>query len=127
MLLPNKHKEKILMEFIKNYTYKNMQKKFILLYSLNVSDIIFTLLLLQTGFFREANGIMLKVVENPMMALFIKVVLVGVLVFVICRRMASATDKQLKISNIIISGAVAVYGMINLLHIAYVFLINTKL
>lgn len=115
------------MEFIKNYTYKNIQKKFILLYSLNVSDIIFTLLLLQTGFFREANGIMVKVVENPMMALLLKVVLVGVLVFIICRRMVSATAKQLKISNIIISGAVAVYGIVNLLHISYVFLLYRKL
>ena len=109
------------MEFIKSYTYKNIQKKFILLYSLNILDIIFTLLLLQTGLFREANGLMIQVVEKPIWAFLLKVVLVGVLVFSIYKRMANATNRQLKISNIIISGAVAIYGIINLLHMSYVF------
>ena len=41
--------------FIKNYEIESMKKKFILLYLLNVTDIIFTLLLLQTGYFSEVN------------------------------------------------------------------------
>ncbi|MBU3106276.1 DUF5658 family protein [Clostridium gasigenes] len=111
-----------MVKFIKDSSYKNIQKKFILLYSLDISDIIFTLLLLQTGLFREFNGIMAQVVEKPMFSLCLKVVLVGAFVFIICKRMVSATEKQLRISNVIISGAVAVYGIINLLHISYMFL-----
>ena len=76
-----------MVEFIKDCTYKNIQKKFILLYSLNISDILFTLVLLQTGLFREVNGVMAQVVENPIISLWLKVVLVGSLVFIICKRM----------------------------------------
>lgn len=110
------------MEFIKCCTYKNIQKKFILLYTLNVSDILFTLVLLRTGLFRESNVIMLKIVEEPVISLVVKLLLVGFLVFVLYKRMVDATDKQLKISNMIINGMVAVYGIINLFHISYMFL-----
>lgn len=110
------------MELIRDYKYKNIQRKFVLLYSLNVSDILFTLMLLQTGLFKEVNGAMIEITKNPMLSIFLKVVVIGVLVFIICKRMRKATEKQLKISNVIISGAVAIYGIINLLHISYLFL-----
>ncbi|WP_394371253.1 DUF5658 family protein [Clostridium baratii] len=36
-----------------------------LLYFLNVTDIIFTLLLLKTGMFKESNSVMVNIVESP--------------------------------------------------------------
>lgn len=108
------------MEFIKDYTYKNIRKKFILLYSLNVLDIIFTLLLLRTGLFKEINGTMVGIVENAMLSLFLKIVVVGILIFVVAKRMLEATNKQLRISNIIISFMLLIYIIINLMHISYV-------
>lgn len=108
------------MEFIKDYTYKNIRKKFILLYSLNVLDIIFTLLLLRTGLFKEINGTMVGIVENAMLSLFLKIVVVGILVFAVAKRMLEATNKQLRISNVIISFMLLIYIIINLMHISYV-------
>lgn len=107
------------MELVKNYNYENIKKKFALLYTLNISDIIFTLLLLQTGLFKEVNGVMVEVTKNPMLSIFLKVIVVGILVFIICKRMKEANEKQLKISNVIITCAVGVYAIINLLHFAY--------
>lgn len=105
------------MEFIRSYNYETIQKKFILLYSLNISDILFTLILVETGLFREANVVMIKVIENTMFSLLLKVVVVGILIFIIYRRMAGATEKQLRISNIIINGAITIYEIINIMHI----------
>jgi hypothetical protein len=44
--------------FIKNYSLDNIKNKLLMLYILNVTDIVFTLLLLSTGFYMEANGLM---------------------------------------------------------------------
>lgn len=111
-----------MVQFIKCCTYKNIQKKLILLYSLNISDILFTLVLLKTGLFREANGIVAGFVGNTALSLFIKIVFVGILLFVIFKRMESATVKQLKKSNIIIDIAIGAYIIINLMHLSYVLL-----
>lgn len=108
------------MEFIKNYKYETIQKKFILLYILNISDVLFTLALIETGFFKEANVVMVNIVENTILSLVLKVVVVGALIFIIYKRMAEATEKQLRISNLMINGVIVIYGIINLMHITYV-------
>ena len=111
-----------MVQFIRCCTYKNIQKKFILLYSLNISDILFTLVLLKTGLFREVNGIVAEFVGNTALSLFLKIVLVGILIFIIFKRMESATEKQLRKSNIIIDIALLSYIIINLMHLSYVLL-----
>lgn len=107
------------MEIIKNYNYESVKKKFILLYVLNIVDIIFTILLLETGMFKEINSIMVNIVEKPILSLILKVVLVGVLIFVVCKRMINATENQLIIGNIIINLALFMYIIINAMHIFY--------
>ncbi|WP_367303032.1 DUF5658 family protein [Clostridium baratii] len=52
-----------------------------LLYFLNVTDIIFTLLLLQTGMFKEGNRVMVNIVENPTLSFIVKVVIIGFLTY----------------------------------------------
>ena len=47
--------------FIKNYSYESIVKKFKILYLLNVADIIFTLVLLQTNLFEERNKVMVTI------------------------------------------------------------------
>ncbi|MGG7160255.1 DUF5658 family protein [Clostridium baratii] len=91
-----------------------------LLYFLNVTDIIFTLLLLKTGMFKEANSVMVNIVENPVLSLMIKVVIIGLLLYYLTKRMLMATNKQLYISNYIISVVLGVYTIINLMHIIYI-------
>lgn len=83
---------------------------------------IFTLALLKTGMFKEVNGIMLSIVENHLLSIFIKVVLVGLLIYYLIKRMTNATNKQLLASNFILNGALGIYLIINLMHISYIFL-----
>lgn len=90
------------------------------MYFLNVTDIIFTLLLLKTGMFKEANGVMVNIVENPVLSLMIKVVIIGFILYYLTKRMLMATNKQLYISNYIINGALGIYSIINLMHIIYI-------
>nr|WP_278321225.1 DUF5658 family protein [Clostridium baratii] len=90
------------------------------LYFLNVTDIIFTLLLLQTGMFKERNSVMVNIVENPALSLIIKVIIIGLLLYYLIKRMLMATNKQLYISNYIINVALGIYTIINLMHITYI-------
>ncbi|WP_423230048.1 DUF5658 family protein [Clostridium baratii] len=106
--------------FIKEYSYKNIKKKIQLLYFLNVTDIIFTLILLKTGMFKEANSVMVNIVENQALSIMIKVVIIGLLLYYLVKRMLMATNKQLYISNYIINVALGIYIIINLMHITYI-------
>ncbi|WP_317412039.1 DUF5658 family protein, partial [Clostridium baratii] len=60
------------MQFIKANDYNNLKRKLFLLYFLNVSDIVLTLLLLKTGYFMEANSIMVDIVSSPLLSIFLK-------------------------------------------------------
>ncbi len=86
----------------------------------NVTDIIFILLLLKTGMFEEANSVMVNIVESPAWSFIIKVIIIGLLLYYLVKRMLMATNKQLYISNYIISVALGVYTIINLMHIIYI-------
>lgn len=105
--------------FIMNYSLKNIKFKLLILYMLNIMDIIFTLLLLNTGFYREGNFLMLKVVQNTSVSLLLKIILPAVLLIIIYSRMKKAADYQLKISNYFINGITIFYVLINVLHFVY--------
>lgn len=70
--------------------------------------------------FKEANSVMINIVENPVLSLMIKVVIIGLLLYYLTKRMLMATNKQLYISNYIINGALGIYSIINLMHIIYI-------
>ena len=53
---------------------------------------------------------MVNIVENPTLSIMVKVVIIGLLLYYLVKRMLMATDKQLYISNYII----------NLMHIVYI-------
>ena len=114
----------ILISFIKDYTFKNIKHKILLLYLLNVTDILFTLLLLATGFYIEANILMAKAVQSFSASFILKIVLPAALLFYIYIRMKSASEKQLKQSNILLNIATAVYSMINIFHLICFFLLE---
>ncbi|WP_374707710.1 DUF5658 family protein [Clostridium sp. LY3-2] len=109
-----------IINYIKSSTNKSVKNKLLLLYILNISDIIFTLILLQTDMFIEANVTMQKIVLDPILSLVIKVGFVGILVFFVYRRLEDANNQQLKIGNIFVSGMLIVYIIINSFHIIYV-------
>lgn len=70
--------------------------------------------------FKEANSVMFNIVENPGLSLMIKVVIIGLLLYYLTKRMLMATNKQLYISNYIINGSLGIYSIINLMHITYI-------
>lgn len=109
--------------FIKNYCLSNIKDKLLLLYILNITDIIFTLLLVRTGFYMEANALMAKVVQSPSISLAIKIILPALILITVYYRMQKANDQQLKKSNLLINMATALYVIINVSHILWFALI----
>lgn len=105
--------------FIKNYRIETIKKKFILLYVLNVTDIIFTVLLLQTGYFIEANILMVKAVQSPSVTFLLKIILPALLLYVIYKRMQDADNNQLKLVNIAVNMSLTFYCFVNLTHLMW--------
>jgi hypothetical protein len=103
----------------------SIRKKFIFIYLLNVSDIIFTLLLLQTGSFVEGNFFMRGVVQSGFLSLAIKMGIPAMLIYFISIRIKSATERQLVIGNRLINACLTLYAAINLSHVFWIILYNT--
>lgn len=107
------------MPFITNYSLENIKHKLLILYLLNVTDIIFTLLLLSTGLFIEANVLMAKAVDSLFASFILKFILPAALISYLYIRMKKASENQLKRSNIVLNAATAVYALINIFHLIY--------
>ena len=102
--------------FFKGYSIEIIKIKLLMIYFLNVADLIFTLLLLSTGYYFEANILMAKVVNNTAATLLIKIILPAILLAVLYLRIKIATNKQRKISNYVINPVAILYIMINIFH-----------
>ena len=76
-------------------------------------------MLLETDMFKEANTVMQGVVINPIISIILKVGVVGVLVYFVYKRLDQANEKQLKIGNLIVTGMMSIYVMIDIMHIGY--------
>lgn len=108
----------IMSSIFKRYDLPIVKYKFILIYGLNVTDIMFTLFLLGTGQFFEGNILMEPIVGNAIASIALKAILPIVLIYCLLRRMRDATESQLKTSNIFINVCLVLYVIINLSHIS---------
>ncbi len=110
---------------IKTGDFYSIRKKLIAIYIMNVTDIIFTIFLVNTGMFLEANAVMAPLVNNSqLICIIIKVVIPFLLLLWVYQRMKDATEKQLYRSNIIINGCLIFYGLINISHVIWSILYN---
>ncbi|TAH63534.1 MAG: hypothetical protein EWM47_13565 [Anaerolineaceae bacterium] len=110
--------------FIKTHNLINIRKKLIILYLLNVSDIIFTLALLQTGFFREINIFMINAVQSPVISIILKIVFPAVLLYFLYKRICLSDDsQQLRATNIGLLISLTLYAFVNISHIIWVALL----
>lgn len=109
--------------FMKSYNLVSIKKKFILLYCLNVTDIIFTVLLLRTGLFAEVNFLMVKAVQDPIASIVLKIILPAVLLLYLYLRIRKADENNLKASNIAVNISLIIYGLVNLSHLIWVALL----
>jgi hypothetical protein len=100
-----------------------MKKKFILLYLLNVTDIIFTLLLLQTGLFAEVNILMIKAVQSPIASIILKIIIPAILLYYLYLSVKSSDEENLKASNIAVNISLTIYALVNLSHLVWVALL----
>ncbi|WBW95168.1 DUF5658 family protein [Oceanirhabdus sp. W0125-5] len=109
-----------MISFIRNHNIYNIKKKFLLLYILNLSDIIFTHILLDSGLFIEANPLMSGIVQNSSAGILFKVFLPAILFLFIYKRMQNATINQLYYSNILINIILTFYVVINISHLFWI-------
>lgn len=105
--------------FIKDYHISILKKKYIMLYLLNVIDIVFTVLLLRTGYFREVNLFMIKAVNKPMICVFLKLVLPAILLGYVYQLTKSGEEEQLKVSNIAVNISLSIYILVNMSHLVW--------
>ncbi|NLJ97516.1 MAG: hypothetical protein GX321_10230 [Clostridiales bacterium] len=105
--------------FIKNNEVYTIRKKLILLYILNVTDIIFTIVLLKTGYFREMNIFMVKAVQNPMLSFIIKIIFPAILLRYLYKQIYLADKEQLQAANIGILISLAMYSLVNISHLVW--------
>lgn len=112
-----------LITFIKTYNLINIRRKLIVLYLLNVSDLIFTLLLLQTGFFKEMNIFMIGAVEKPIVSVILKVIFPAFLLIYLYKRICLSDREQLKAINIGLLISLSLYSLVNLSHLVWVALL----
>ncbi|TJX14516.1 hypothetical protein E9840_05440 [Tissierella creatinini] len=96
---------------------KCLRSKLIVLFLLNVLDLLFTLILISTGKFLEINPIINKILDSRVNLYIIKIVIPLLLISYLFIRLRKAEKHQLIISNKIISGALIVYVFINISHI----------
>lgn len=112
-----------MISFIKTYNIINIRKKLILLYILNVSDILFTLALLRTGLFQEINIFMVSVVESPLISIILKIILPAGTLYYLYKRIRLTDAKQLRAANIGLLISLTLYSLVNLSHILWVLLL----
>ncbi|WP_460294114.1 DUF5658 family protein [Clostridium sardiniense] len=110
---------KDMIKYMINNSYSSIKSKLKVLYMLNIIDISFTLILLRTRLFKEINKIMVFISDSITLSILVKTCLVGILIYYLIKRMMKATYKQLKISNIIIIGAIFIFLIIDISHIIY--------
>lgn len=112
-----------MMTFIKCSDLASIKKKLIILYLLNVSDIIFTLLLLRTGLFAEVNFLMAKAVQNPAASLCLKIILPAIILYYLYTGIKNSKDPHSKAANIAINISLTMYALVNLSHLVWVALL----
>jgi hypothetical protein len=105
--------------FVKNRSLIMQKKKLVLLYLLNLSDILFTVILLQTGYFKEVNILMVKAVTNPVAAVLLKILLPALLLGYLYRQLQEGDEEQLRVSNIAVNISLTIYVLVNLSHLVW--------
>ena len=109
----------IMINFIKQYQLPNLRLKLILLYLLNISDIILTLLLLETGIIMEANPIMSEVMESNLFTFIIKGVLPAILFIYLYVTLKTASIEMIRLTNYCLLSLLGFYLSINCLHLIW--------
>ena len=104
---------------IKRCSHSDIKNKMVAIYILNVTDMIFTLLLCGTGYFMEVNPLVATFSSNSLVSLLTKAVIPALLFIYLYIRMKPATSAQLKKANALIVAMLFLYAVINVSHIVW--------
>ncbi len=104
-----------------------LTKRLLMLYALNVTDWIFTLILVNTGYFYEANLFMNYAISNIWLGALLKCIVPLLLILCVNNRMTSANKKQLSIAKKLINVIILYYIIINSSHIMWLTVFNALL
>lgn len=110
-------------QFIKQSSLSTIKIKLIILYILNISDILLTLILVRTGLIIEANPVMASIIENSFATFFVKGIIPALLFIYLYYRLQSATPKMIKLTNFCIFILLGFYFFINCLHLLWFILL----
>ncbi|ONI39624.1 hypothetical protein AN639_02405 [Candidatus Epulonipiscium fishelsonii] len=99
------------------FSAKTLKTKVVFLYLLNVFDIIFTLILLETSYFQEANVFMQSIVTSNILSIFVKIILPAGIVFYILYLIKQCDIDKLIFCNVVISISIIFYILVNLNHL----------
>lgn len=102
---------------IKAVLLYRIKHKLLILYLLNVIDIIFTMFLMHTGYFIELNIVMRYILESPFLSVLVKTIVPIILITFIWKRIAAASLKQLFVTSNVVFFSVIIYLLIILNHI----------
>ncbi len=108
-----------MLAMISDCSIRNIKGKLAALYILNITDLVFTLILLGTGLFQEINFIMRLALDDPLLCFLLKIVLPAALIIYINIRIRKASTANLKKANILLNVIISFYFLINLNHIIW--------
>lgn len=97
--------------------------RIIIIYALNVSDYIFTLILIQSGMFEEANPILSAPINN-FGGFLLKCIVPLILLLYLRHRFRAAAEKQIKPIKYILDCTIGIYAIINIFHICWIILMT---
>jgi hypothetical protein len=104
---------------LKSCSMTDIRNKMLLIYFLNITDIIFTLLLCGTGLFVEANPLVGMFAADSLAAVLTKSIVPAFLLAFLYLRMKKATGSQLKKVNKAVVILLFFYAVINISHIIW--------
>ncbi|MGL4361731.1 MAG: DUF5658 family protein [Cellulosilyticaceae bacterium] len=117
-----------MIRFLKNSDVYLIKQKLVIIYILNVIDIVCTFGLLKTGLFEEANWLMVGIVNHALLSIFIKLLIPACLMIYVLINLDDLPTEQLPICNIALNVVFIVYSIITLMHLIYtIFFIYTLL
>ncbi|MDP4089962.1 MAG: DUF5658 family protein [Bacillota bacterium] len=96
-----------------------IKRKFIALFILNASDILFTLMLFCTGVYERANAFTSGIADESIIGTFIKFGITLLLLILAYLGISSSVEKHILILNTIITTCMILYFFINLYHTAW--------
>lgn len=97
--------------------------RIIIIYALNVSDYIFTLILIQSGMFQEVNPILSMPINN-FWGFVLKCIVPFVLLLYLRHRFRDASERQIKPIKYILDFTIGIYAIINIFHICWLILMK---